>query len=170
MNPRTKESQVIEQAIDLFLAENFNNNDIVTHEFLKFILKVPEPQHLDQVQAIQFMLLSRVEEFKKCLLEDHHIALASIRGIGYCIVPPDEQALFAITEAAHYIRKGLRTGMNLLEYARIEEMTETARKRHLDTQIKMTGLHTIVTKERRDIFALFPTTKAKKTNKAQTNA
>lgn len=155
MSERGKERVVIETAVSLFLQEEFKDGDVVSHEWLKTYLEIPDPESLDQVQRIQFLLLSRVEEFKKSLLEDHKIALESVRGIGYRIVPPNEQAAFAVTEAAKQIQKGIERGLSVLCHARLNEMDAESHKRHIDAQTRMSGLKLIVSQERRDVFSLF---------------
>lgn len=150
-----KERMIADSAVSQFLSESFNYGDTISHEWLKVYLEIPEPETLSDVQRVQFLLLSRVEDFKRQLLEEHRLALESVRGVGYRIVPPNDQAAFAVTEAAKLIQKGIEKGMELLEHARHDEMDESARKRHVDAHIKMAGLQQIATQKRRSVFALF---------------
>lgn len=154
-----KEQMITDSAVAQFLAEEFKYGDVISHEWLKTYLKIPSPKELSDVQRVQFLLLSRVEDFKRLLLEEHKLALESVRGTGYRIVPPNDQAAFAVTEAAKLIQKGIDKGLELLEFARQDEMDETARKRHIDAHIKMASLQQIAAKKRQSVFALFDESK-----------
>lgn len=153
-NPR-KESLILESAVSQFLSESFAYGDVVSHLWLEVYLEIPKPETLSDAQRTRFLMLSRVEDFKRLLLEEHKLALESVRGEGYRIVPPKDQAAFAVTEAARLIQKGIDRGLVLLQHARLGEMNDDARKRHIDAHIKMSGLQSLTQRERRDVFALF---------------
>lgn len=142
-------------AISEFDKDGRKSGDILSHEWIKWALNIPAVKKLSEVDDIQWILLQRVEAFKDYLLKERKIALRTIRGKGYYIVPPSEQAQFAVEEAMRLVRKGLDKGDKILDYARIEEMDNESAKRHTDTQIRMCGIRGIMTKQRRNIFQLF---------------
>lgn len=144
-------SMNLDKAIREFKEEGFKDGDLISHDWLHYALDV------DSAEAAKepFLILERVESFKNELLTTHHIALQSIRGKGYRIVPAAEQARFAAEQAAHYISKGLIKSQALLENTRREDLTTAELKRHTDTEVRMSALSGMIAKGRRDVFEIF---------------
>lgn len=138
-------------ALDAFLAEDFKDGDIVSWDWLHMTLEINDAA----MKANQFVLVERIEALKSALLEEYQIALQNVRGKGYRIIPPAEQALFAAQEASRYLAKGLKKADNLLENTRQEVLTTQEKKRHTDTQVRIAALSGMVSKGKRDVFQLF---------------
>jgi hypothetical protein len=49
----------------------------------------------------------------------------------------------------------LRNADKVLTHVRLAEMDDDARRRHTDTQIRISGIGQMMKKQRRDVFALF---------------
>lgn len=147
----------LESAVDQFMADDFQDGDLISHDWLRTVLEINDAAMRDN----DFVLVERIEAFKSALLHGHQIALQNVRGRGYRVVPPAEQARFAAEEAAKYIGKGLRKADSLLANTRFEQLATDERKRHTDTQVRIAALAGMVSKGKRDVFALFETKKLK---------
>lgn len=68
-----------------------------------------------------------VQQARKILLEEHKISFESIRGEGYRRVKADD---FTKQTLGHYKRgfNAIQTGMNILQNAPVEDMTEQGRE------------------------------------------
>ena len=141
----------IDEAIAQFSASEFNDGDIVSHDWLRMALDVNDAA----IRENPFILLERMESLKSALLEGHQIALQSVRGKGYRVVPPHEQAHYAAQEAARYIAKGLKKADGLLVNTRHDKLTTDESRRHTDTQVRIAALSGMVSKGKRDVFKLF---------------
>ncbi|RUR38557.1 hypothetical protein [Vreelandella populi] len=149
------QSWSLKEAVQRFHASGFTDGDLVTHEWLAWSLALPEPTTATEFREQQFVALDRVEQFKTALLTQHQIALQSVRGKGYRVVPPAEQARYAAEEASRHIEKGLRRGDQLLSNTRLDALTDDERRRHIDTESRMASLASMASRGRRDIFKLF---------------
>lgn len=147
----------LDKAVDQFLAESFAEGDLVSHDWIRWCLDINE----QSLSENPFVLLDRVESLKEALLIDHSIALANVRGEGYRIVPPGEQALYAARTAAHFIEKGLKKADSLLTHTRMDMLNQSERRRHNDASVRVAGLGGMMKKGKRDIIALFDVSKKK---------
>lgn len=145
----------LQQAIRMFLEDRFKDGDTISHIWLKHALDVQEPRDLGDAERIQWQLLTRIEAFKDWLLEDQQIALENIRGEGYRIVPPREQAKVAAQQAMKLVKKGLDKGNRLMTHTRVTELTTEERRRHTDAHVRLIGVGEIMSRQRKDIFGLF---------------
>ena len=144
-------------AVDRFFAAGFEDGDLISHSWIFYALDVERPS----TRADSLLLLDRMDAFRQALLTRHHIALQNIRGRGYRVVPPAEQAEFAARTAVAYIDKGLQKGRGLLHHTRMDSLTDRERQRHTDTELRMSGLTRMVGRRTRNVFALFNSNKRK---------
>jgi hypothetical protein len=141
----------LKQAIDAFMEEGFKDGDLVSHDWLRWALAIND----HAIQENEFVLLERMESLKSSLLITHNIALQNIRGKGYRVVPPAEQARYAAEESARHIEKGMRKATQLLRHTRVEQLDHNEKKRHTDTEVRMAALNGMLDKGRRDVFKAF---------------
>ena len=153
------DSEIVENAVDQFLSESRVDGDVVSHEWLQTYLKIPTPETVAEAKTVQWLTLRRVDEFRDILLYKYKIALDNIHGIGYRLVPPSQQAEFAIHKAVKHIKKGIGDAIELLEHTRMDELELDQKKRHIDAQVKMIGLESLMNREQRDAFNIFENNK-----------
>jgi hypothetical protein len=145
----------LENAVSDFLKEEFKDGDLISHDWLRMALDI----NARAIKKNEFILLERMEAFKTALLETHQIALQNVRGKGYRLVPPSEQARYAAEELAHYMKKGFKKADSLLTNTRCDQLSTDERRRHTDTQIRVAALSGMVSKGKRDVFLLFKNSK-----------
>ena len=155
-NQTTSDNPVwLDRAIDLFDADSHKDGDILSHDWIRYALDIPTAKTVEDFERIQWVLLARVEAFKDWMLINRSIALQSVRGKGYYVVPPNDQARFAAEEAMKHVKKGLQQADKVLTYARLADMDDDARKRHTDTHVRLSGIGQLMKRQRKDVFALF---------------
>lgn len=142
-----------QDAVDLFTRDGFDDGDLLSHEWIRFALDYKPREHND------FVLLERMEAFRHVMLTEHQVALQNVRGEGYRVVPPSQQAEFAAREASRYMQKGFRKADALLTHTRRDQLTDDEARRHTDTEVRMASLRGIMRKGKRDVFALFAPSK-----------
>ena len=96
-----------------------------------------------------------MDAFRDWLLVERKIALQNVRGEGYRIVPPSEQAQVAAEEAMRLVRKGLEKGDRLMTHARFDQMEADEKRRHTDAHIRLSGIGEMMTRQKKDMFKLF---------------
>jgi hypothetical protein len=145
----------IDKALDKLDAEKMLvNSRILTHEYLEGILEIPEATTIEDDRENRIMLLERFTALRDYLLTERKIALKSIPGVGYQVIPPNEQAEYAAELSSKLIKKAIQKGESLMINTRTEELINSDKKRHIDAQIKMQGLNSILTKERRNMLSI----------------
>lgn len=151
----------LEHAVAKFDHDAFKDGDVITKVWLEEALLMPPIRKLSEVDKITLMFLSRFDAFRGYLLTERKIALDNVYRKGWRLVPPEEQAQLAVQTAARLIKKGVDQAGMLLDHARLTQMDQTARQRHIDTRVKMSGLRGIMLKQRADIFQAFIEAKKK---------
>lgn len=146
-------NDIIGAALEQFDRDAFKDGDLISHDWLKWALDIPEPETVEDARKCQFIALARVEDFKDRLLTERQIALQTVRGEGYRVVPPKEQASFAAETAVGYVEKGLRVGRRLISNTRMSLLSTEERRRHDDTAAKMDSFRQMVRRERKVLFA-----------------
>jgi len=145
----------LDRAARLYDEGGHKDGDILSHEWIKYAIDIPEPKSLQDVDRIQWVMLTRMDAFRDWLLTERKTALQSVRGEGYWIVPPSEQARVAAVDCMKQVKRGLRNADKVLTHVRLAEMDDDARRRHTDTQIRISGIGQMMKRQRRDVFALF---------------
>ena len=145
----------LERAIVEFDEKRFKDGDILSHDWIHWALDIPPFSSTLTQKDVQFILLQRFDAFRDYLLIQRKIWLQNVRGSGYRVVPPNEQAQVAAEEAMRLIRRGLDKGDRILTHTRFSEMTNEEAARHTNTHIRISGLQQMVSKQRTDILASF---------------
>ena len=148
----------LEKACGMYDSGNHKDGDILSHDWLRFALDIPEPKNLREAEEMQWLTLSRVEAFKEWVLLERKTVLKSVRGKGYWIVPPNEQAQVAAEEAMKLVQKGLERGSLMMLHARVDAMDNDSRKRHTDVQVRLLGVGQMMRGQKRDVLRLFKPT------------
>lgn len=145
----------LDKAVEQFLKDNFQDGQLISHAWLEYALNLPTPKSAKEMISCQFIILDRVEQFKEALLTRHRIYVVSVRGKGYRIVPPSDQAFIAADTAMRGIRREFSKCSQVMEHTRTEELSVEESKRHTDAQIKISALSAMVGKGKREVFGLF---------------
>jgi len=131
------------QAVIDIMEEGFFPGKLITHEWLKEHLKLNENDI-----NYPFIKLSRVEAFKKELLENYKIHLDSVRGKGYRVVPPEEQTEVAVTNTMNGIQKNIKRGINYLQNVDIAKLTDIKKRENTDALGRIASISGMVKRER----------------------
>lgn len=127
-------------AVDSFLLEGFAPGSIVPHEWFYRTFGITPPKlcrSVSEAQSAQLAFLSNIEGLKRELLEEHQIALRSARGVGYEVVPPQEQTEWAEEECKEDLRKALRTSRLRLLNVQLDMLTDEQKKLNTDALARL---------------------------------
>ena len=145
----------LERAVAEYDAKRFVDGDLISHDWIYWALDIPPVNARTSSKDAQFVLLSRFDAFRDYMLIQRKICFQNVRGQGYRVVPPGEQAQVAAEEAMRLIRRGLEKGDKILTHARVNEMTQEETLRHTNAQIKIGGLKQMLGRQRKDILGEF---------------
>lgn len=145
----------LDKALELFFADKFADGQLISHAWLEWALNLPKPKTAQEMVNCQFVILDRVEQFKEALLTKHQIYIVSVRGQGYRIVPPSDQAFIAVDNAMRGVRREFNKCQEVMKNTRFAELDTDQAKRHTDVQVKVSALTGMVGKAKREVFSLF---------------
>lgn len=141
----------LDNAVKAFLSHGYSDGDLISHDWLALTLDLPQTA----TREAQFITMERIEQFKEALLVGHSVYIVSVRGQGYRIVPPSDQAFVAVAGAMREVRRQFTRCQKTLKHTRMDELTAEESKRHVDAQVKVAGLTAMVGRQKRDVFKLF---------------
>jgi hypothetical protein len=98
------------EAVELFQKAGFKYGELLSHEWLHAALGLEMPRDgmtVKQIDAARVSYLNQVERFRRCLLCEHKIDIASKRGLGYVLVKPEDQTGLANKDGGRALRKTL---------------------------------------------------------------
>lgn len=138
------------QVLVNFRDAGFAYGDILPHTWLweQFECSdLADQKHIsaERYNQLKLKLLNQFEPFKEALLDQDQIDLQSVPGVGYELVPPDDQTGRALKETTREVdrvwRKGMARAMNvntslLTAEQRRERIDNIARLALLGRQIK----------------------------------
>ncbi|MBM0211843.1 hypothetical protein ALQ72_01117 [Pseudomonas syringae pv. maculicola] len=153
--PLKPNSWSLEKSLELFHADKFADGQLISHDWLTWALNLPKPTTAAEMVNCQFVILDRVEQFKEALLTQYQIYIVSVRGKGYRIVPPSDQAFIAIDTAMRGVRREFSKCKEVMKHTRLGELDADQVKRHTDAQVKVSAITGMIGKGKREVFGLF---------------
>lgn len=150
--PSKELEQWLENAINLFDEKHLGYKDFLSHKWLNIALQIPKPETIEESERIAWVRIHRLESFKDYLLTQRQMALQSVRGDGYRIVPPNEQAKYAAEVLVKGIGSATKKSNRLLDWTNISVLSSDERRRHVDTEIRIRSISDMFSRERRNIL------------------
>ena len=142
------------EAAKLFLEEEFNANDIIEHAWFFENLGLEQPTEImpkHQFDTIQLAYMANMEQLKEFLLQEKKICLVSVWGIGYRILPSQEQAEYAEKALHTKLQKNMRKAVSRLVNTSLDQLDVRERQVHADTMARVAGLRVLLRDERRKL-------------------
>lgn len=88
----------------------------LSHGELLELLELKEPGTVEEYKRYSLKLLDAMESVKEELLEEHNICLFNIRGEGYQVLHPNDQATIAFRKAMKQGRKQVLKARKLITH------------------------------------------------------
>ncbi len=122
------------------IAEQFHDGDMVSHDWLteKLDLELPDkPVTVAVHNKLALQRLTRMDELREALLDDHRIMLHNSPGEGYRLVPPAQQTATAMNNYTKKFLSITRRVVNQLEKIRDDLLTREQRRENADAKAKI---------------------------------
>lgn len=137
---KTSKLPAWKEAVERFMEQGFKPGEPILHSWFYAAFGLLMPQECGSIHAAQqaqLRYLANMDGLKSALLEEHNIALRAVRGVGYEIVPPQDQTAWAMTEVRADLRRALRTGTARLAFIQADALTDDQRKENMDARAKL---------------------------------
>lgn len=151
----SKDTTWMEGAIADFDREGFKDGGLISHEWLDWALDMPAPATVAEYEKARWEERNRLKSFFTYLMEERCIVVANVWGEGYRIVPPDDQAGFAIHALTRAINKSLSKTQRILAHARFDEMSDEGARRHVDAQARVAGFQQLMNRQQKRLTLPF---------------
>lgn len=130
-----------------FLAEGFERGTKIEHSWFydAFSIDMPSPTTpLKEAEKLKLQFLSAFEEMRSALLTEHQVALASIHGFGYRVVPPEEQTTWAEREGVEQVKRSLQKMGDRMINVDLAALSGDLRKQNADALARFAMLSGMV--------------------------
>lgn len=136
-------------AVKLFREHGFRPGEVVSHDWLydAFAIRKPTPDTpAAEAEKAKLASLAQFERFADALLNEDKVALASVRGLGYRIVPSVEQTGWAEAECRADLAKALRRSGDRIRNVDLARLSADQRRENADAQARLAALRSVTTK------------------------
>lgn len=130
-------------------ANTFGYGHVISKDWLmaQFGLKEPKTGTRKDFETFAFSLLSHMDAFRDHLLKDHKMCLDSVRGEGYRIVPPRDQAGLAMARLQKSVSSEIRKAVMTLTHIN-ESLLTTEERQHQSAQLGKVAALSAFSKEK----------------------
>lgn len=130
-------------------SETFGYGDLIPHDWLLDQLQLREPKVGSAATYRRYALdvLTRVEQFKKTMLEDYQRYLVNSRGEGYRIVHPTQQTSAAMGKLQRDLRKSVEKAVSALTHIDAQMLQLENFKENAEARAKVAWLSQQGTKQ-----------------------
>ncbi|MFO1163527.1 MAG: hypothetical protein U1E60_32155 [Reyranellaceae bacterium] len=137
--------------IDRFLEDGKQPGDTIEFAWLYTAFDIQPPEEagsIEEYEKARLRYLSIFTRFREVLLEDHLVALRSVQGVGYEVVPHNKRATWAEGECNDRIFKELKKAQRRLSFVPFDQMTDDERRQHTDAMGRVGRLRLAMTPKR----------------------
>lgn len=131
------------------LAAGLTDGQTIAMDYLRAGLGVSDPRDLtdgNEVLRQQAHFNFAMGSLKESLLTNHRILLRLVEGVGYMVVPANEQTRLTLKDRGAEIANALSRAVAEVSFVRTEQLTDAERKENADAQAKLGALRALTRK------------------------
>ena len=125
------------QAEHDLLAMGMRDGEVVSMAWLKAAFGIVDATDVAQHDRNRMLFNAQIGELKASLLEGHRIDLRVVDGVGYMVVPPDQQTDRAMKDRGAEVTRSLVQLSRQLLFVRSDQLSEDQRRANADAQAKV---------------------------------
>lgn len=125
------------QAEQDLLAMGLRDGEVVPMSWLKTAFGIVDATDVAEHDRNRMLFNAQIGELKASLLESQSIDLRVVDGVGYMVVPPDQQTERAMKDRGAEVTRSLMQLSRQLLFVRSEQLTEDQRRANVDAQAKV---------------------------------
>lgn len=139
------------EAVAEFIRSGFRPGDVISHDWLFDNFQLERPKHLTYLdgKTVELEKLASFQRFKQELLEEHLVALRAVRGVGYQIVPPEDQTRLFYREGVRKIARTLQKTADYMTFVDTHKLTAAELKENSDAQARVSNMAAMFSRSRR---------------------
>lgn len=135
------------QAEQDLIAQGVTYGSLITDEWLRAAFGIVEPKTIADAQRNDLVMLRQTDALRDSLLQTRNMMLRRVQGVGYSVIPPDQQTRTAMKDRTREVKSALRK--LALEISHVDQsmLTDEQRKENADAQAKLGALRGMVRKK-----------------------
>lgn len=122
------------------LAQGLKDGSVIPMQWLRDAFGITEAATLADHDRNRMLFNSQIGELKAGLLENHRIDLRLVEGVGYMVIPPDQQTSRAMKDRGDEMARLLDKLQRQVTYVRTEALTDAQRAENADACAKVGAL------------------------------
>lgn len=126
------------------IAQGVTYGSLITDEWLREAFGVGEPKTIADAQRNDLIMLQQTQALRDSLLESRNMMLRRVQGVGFSVVPPDQQTRVAMEDRTREVRNALRKLAREVSHVDRSRLTDDQRKENADAQAKIGALRGMV--------------------------
>lgn len=131
------------------IRENYNYGDVVPTEYIMELLGDPKPKDNDTAKAFeqwQLRRMTHIGNIGMILLEQYKVCLSNVRGVGYMLVEPQNQADYALNRTTSKMSDALSDGSKIVANININLLSDVERNHAQAVENQLTILNSMMAK------------------------
>ena len=149
MNELEKTNQIPYYNVCESIRKDYDYGDIVSLEHIMELCGDPKPSDEDTAKAMEEWAMRRMIHMDKIatiLLTEFKVCLSSVRGKGYMLVQPHNQADHALKETLNSMNKGLKKGAAIISNINITLLSDVERNHAQAVDNQMSIMQSMMSK------------------------
>jgi hypothetical protein len=122
------------------MAQGLVDGSVIPMQWLRDAFGIAEAQTVAEHDRNRMLFNSMIGELKASLLENHCIDLRVVDGVGYMVVPPDQQTGRAMKDRSDEIMRVMDKLRRQVTYVRTAQLTDSQRAENASAQAKVAAL------------------------------
>lgn len=141
-------SSLYEQVAET-IREKYNYGEVVPTDYIMELLGDPKPKDNDTAKAFeqwQLRRMTHIGNIGMILLEQYKVCLSNVRGVGYMLVEPQNQADYALNRTTSKMSDALSDGSKIVANININLLSDIERNHKQAVENQLTILNSMVAK------------------------
>lgn len=133
-------------ALQMFRQHGFRAGELITHDWLYEAFSIQRPTSSTPKSVADRAELACLGQFNRladALLNEDKVALTTVRGLGYRVVPPGDQTGWAEAECRAGMAKVLRQSGERIRNVDLTRLTADQRRENADAQARLAALRSV---------------------------
>lgn len=131
------------QAVADLLALGLEDGKIIPDEWFNRAFGIEPANTIAQHERNRMLFNSQAGDLRRSLLENHRIDLRRVDGVGYVVVPAEEQTRLALQDRGREVSAALAALKRQVSFVRVEKLTDAQRKENTDALARIGNLQSL---------------------------
>lgn len=128
------------------LASGLAHGSLITQEWLDAAFGLKPPKTIAEAERVQLVRLRQTQALRESLLENHRMMLRPVKGVGFTVIPPDQQTRVAVADRTREVKAAMVKLAREISHVDTSKLTDDQRKENTDAQAKLGALRAMFRK------------------------